>query len=163
MKDFTRGAATALFLSLLVAMPAGAAELHADRFYAGGGLGHNEVNRDDANGIQLFAGYRLPARLGQADPAIEIGIWDSGDLEVSTPAGERDASADGVWFNGVVQMPLSDSVNLLGRAGYDFGDDDGLMAGGGLGVALSECVSVRGEIVVRDNTDSLQGNFVYWF
>lgn len=163
MNDFTRCATAALSLSLLVAMPADAAELYGDRFYAGGGLSHNEVNSADGNGLQFFGGYRLPARLGAADPAVEVGYWDSGDLDVSTPSGDRDVSAEGVWVNGVVQVPLSDGVSLIGRAGYDFGDDDGLMAGGGLGVALSERISVRGEIVVRDETDSLQGNLVYWF
>lgn len=163
MRRLVRGAAATLFLSTTIALPAGAAELHSDRFYAGAGPGYNEVGNDDAIGIQFFGGYRLPARLGQAEPAIEIGYWDSGDLEVDTPSGTRDASADGLWVNGVARLPLDGPLSLLGRIGADFGDDDGLMAGGGVGVALGERLSLRGEVVVRDETDSLQGNLVYWF
>lgn len=155
-------AIVALFLAIGM-IPANAAELDADRFYGGGGIGHNELNGDSAFGYQVFAGYLFPSRGGDATPALEVGFWDSGDIDVNTPAGNRSADASGLWATGVLSVPVADRVSLFGRAGYDFGDDDGLMAGGGLGYELNSRVSLRGEIVVRDETESLQANAVYWF
>lgn len=155
-------AIVALFVAIGM-IPANAAELDPDRFYGGGGIGHNELNGDSAFGYQFFAGYLFPSGNTGATPALEVGYWDSGDIDVDTPAGERTADASGLWATGVLSVPVADRMSLIGRAGYDFGDDDGLMAGGGLGYDLNSRVTLRGEIVVRDETDSLQLNAVYWF
>lgn len=151
-----------LFLAI-AAIPSHAAELDTDRFYGGGGIGHNELNGDSAFGYQVFAGYHFPSGDGNVIPAIEVGYWDSGNIDVETPAGDRTVDATGLWATGLLTVPVADRLSLLGRAGYDFGDDDGLMAGGGLGYDLNSRVSLRGEVVVRDDTDSLQMNAVYWF
>ncbi len=58
---------------------------------------------------------------------------------------------------------LDSQFRLLGRLGVDFGDDDGLMVGAGLGYAFNRQLEVRGEYVARDNIDSLQANVVYRF
>lgn len=155
-------AIVALFLSIAMA-PAYAAEVDAERFHVGGGISHNELNGDSAFGYQAFAGYRFPSAGSDVIPAIEIGYWDSGNIDKDTPAGERTVDATGLWATGLLSVPVADRMSLFGRAGYDFGDDDGLMAGGGLGYDLNVNVSLRGEVVVRDDTDSLQLNAVYWF
>jgi len=157
-------ASTAILAALMtVSGAAAAAQLKNDRFYVGGGINDNDVDGADATGYQFFGGYELPADIGRADTAIEVGYWNSGDFDVNTPAGRRESDAEGLWANGVVSLPLSGSVDLIGRAGADFGDDDGLMAGGGLGFNLGPRVQVRGEYVVRDQTDSVQANLVYSF
>jgi hypothetical protein len=156
-----------VFVILINTVPATAhsadIEIDADRFYAGGGINRNEIDSESALGYQVFAGYQFATRFGDARPALEVGYWDSGDIDVSTPAGDREVNATGIWATGVIEVPLGDRFSLFGRAGYDFGDDDGLMGGGGLGYRFTENVSLRGEVVVRDDTDSLQANAVYWF
>lgn len=143
--------------------PALAAELEADRFYAGGGISDNEVGDEDATGYQFFGGYELPVDMGAVEPAVELGFWDSGDFHVRTPAGRVERDAEGMWANGVFSLPVAPRVDLIGRAGLSFGDDDGLMAGGGAGFELTPELDLRGEYVVRDDTDSLQANLVYRF
>jgi hypothetical protein len=91
--------------------------------------------------------------------SVEVGYMDSGDLDVNRG---RDVDAEGVWSTAVISFPLTGRLNVLGRAGLDFGDDDGFMFGGGLGYQANEKVEVRCEYVVRDNIDSLQFNVAIW-
>ena len=58
------------------------------------------------------------------------------------------------------EIPVGEKINLLARAGLDFGDDDGLMIGGGIGLPAGNKMDIRFEYVVRDNIDSLQANIV---
>lgn len=142
---------------------AAAAELEEERFYVGGGISDNEIANDSEIGHQFLVGYELPVDTGEVNTSIEVGYWDSGDVEVNTPAGRRERDVDGIWVNGVFSFEIAPRVNLLGRAGVDFGDDDGLMAGAGVGFDLSERFELRGEYVERDETDSVQANFLYRF
>ncbi len=75
-------------------------------------------------------------------------------------AGFGDEKAKGIWSTAVISVPLKGRLSVLGRAGLDFGDDDGFMFGGGLGYQANEKMEIRGEYVVRDNIDSLQVNVV---
>lgn len=131
--------------------------LRQERIYFGGGISTNDAGEsglDDGTGFQFFGGYDLPVKITGAKLAVEVGYWDSGDFD---PAG----SADGLWANGVISLHLSRSLDFLGRAGFDFGDDDGFMFGIGIGVKMNKQVEFRGEFVQRDETDSLQFNFAY--
>jgi hypothetical protein len=56
---------------------------------------------------------------------------------------------------------IAPSVELIGRLGLDFGDDDGLMAGIGVGLLLTKNFKLRLEFVQRDKVDSVQFNFVF--
>jgi hypothetical protein len=56
---------------------------------------------------------------------------------------------------------LTPSIELLARAGLDFGDDDGFMAGIGVGFNLTKSFKLRLEFVQRENVDSIQFNLVY--
>lgn len=132
--------------------------LHAEtidtkQIYFGGGIGLNDYRNDNATGFQLFAGLPIQANMGKAALAVELGYMDSGNFNGG-------ASADGIWSTAVVSYPLQDNLKLVGRAGYDFGDDDGLMLGGGLGVAVANNMDMRFEYVIRNNIDSLQANLV---
>ena len=131
--------------------------LRQERIYLGGGISNNDAGvsgLDDGTGFQFFGGYDLPVKISGAKLAVEVGYWDSGDFD---PAG----SADGLWVNGVIGLHLSRNLDLLGRAGFDFGDDDGFMIGIGIGVKMNKQLELRGEFVQRDETDSLQFNIVY--
>jgi opacity protein-like surface antigen len=152
-----------------------------DNLYFGGGIGINDADDDfgdasfgggydDATGFQVFAGYDLDYRLGKASLAAEVGYMDSGDFEqdvdVVIPGFGRiggrtiEENVDGLWTTGVISLPVG-AVNLIGRAGLDFGDDDGFMVGGGVGIDLSREWELRFEYVMRDNVDSLQANIAF--
>jgi hypothetical protein len=155
--------ATALGLAIALASGSAAAQGFDQRnLYVGGGLSFNSLSGfDDAVGFQIFAGYLFtPVGVGQISLAAEAGWMTSGDF--SAP-GQPDVSADGLWVNGVVGYPMTARFQFLGRAGMDFGDDDGLMFGIGLGYGLTSELELRAEYVVRDNINSTQVNVAYHF
>ena len=135
--------------------------LDAKQFYIGGGLGYNDIGYDEAVGFQLFAGLPIPVKMGKARLLGEVGYMDSGKFEQNLGIfGTSSAKAKGVWANAVIEVPVGKKIDLIGRAGLDFGDDDGLMIGGGIGIPAGNKMDVRFEYVVRDNIDSLQANLV---
>lgn len=106
--------------------------------------------------------------LGPVQLAVEVGYFNSGKFSETVDLGilgryKAEADAKGVWATAVGSYPLSPEFSLIGRLGIDFGDDDGLMLGAGVGYAVSQQIEVRGEYVIRDNIDSLQANIVYRF
>ena len=129
------------------------------RFFFGAGLSSNDVSgSDSAVGWQVFGGYGFGQVASNLYFDAEVGYMDTGDMERS---GRPDAKANGLWATGVARFMLTPSVELIGRAGLDFGDDDGFMAGIGAGLILTKNFKVRFEFVQRDNVDSLQFNLVY--
>lgn len=130
-----------------------------DGFYAGGGVANNTVSSENAVGFQFFGGYDFGPILGEASVMAEVGYWESGDFN----DGPGEFSVDGLWSTGVVSLPLTGHWSLLGRAGLDFGDDDGLMVGIGGSYMPVQQLELRGEIVARDNVDSFQFNALYRF
>lgn len=137
----------------------------AKQIYFGGGISSNDISyANSAVGFQIFGGLPLNLNLGKAKTAIEVGYMNSGNFDrtFNGPFGTYTASAHatGIWSTAVATLPLQNNMNLVGRLGYDFGDDDGVMFGGGLGVALANKMEVRFEYVIRDHIDSLQANLV---
>lgn len=161
----------AMALLLLVACftgSAGAQGFDTSRLYVGGGLSVNQLDGfEDATGYQLLVGYDLDYRLGSISSYVEMGYMDSGefDLQLGFP-GSVTASvsteAQGIWVTGNVVYPLNPSIDLMARAGYDGGDDDGMLLGVGLAYGLAEKYVIRAEYVVRDETESLQLNLLYF-
>lgn len=138
--------------------------------YGGFGLSLNSLGGfDDAMGWQIFGGYDLPWKLGDAKTAVEVGYMNSGEFETSItlPFGlgtyKATTEAKGIWATGVVAYPVNPQFDIIGRLGLDFGDDDGLMLGVGAGYWFNKQVSARAEYVIRSNIDSLQANLVYHF
>ncbi|MGM0593815.1 MAG: outer membrane beta-barrel protein [Pseudomonadota bacterium] len=136
--------------------------------YFGGGLSSNKLSyaSDNATGFQFFGGYELDMlKLGPLDSAVEIGYMDSGewDYRYNYWYGYADESfsASGLWSTFVVDYDFTPEFGVLARAGYDFGDDDGLMHGIGAAYRFTPELEVRGEFVMRDHIDSLQANLVY--
>jgi hypothetical protein len=159
----SRISAATITLILMTPAVANAAALEAERFYAGGGISTNDLDGEDSTGAQVFAGYELPFSLGEADTAIEVGYQDAGDFDRPRRGFRGDENISGLWTTGVASLPVADKVDLVGRIGADLGDDDGLMAGGGVGIELAPRVELRGEYVIRDRTESLQANVLYRF
>lgn len=161
---------TFLLLTATLACNTSAAEntkqttIDTKQLYFGGGLSLNDIGfGDDAVGFQIFAGMPIPIEMGKAKLMGEVGYMDTGDFDANLgpgPFGTVSQSASGLWANAVVDVPLQNNISLIGRAGLDFGDDDGIMIGGGLGFHVSNKLEIRVEYVIRDNIDSLQANFV---
>lgn len=164
---------SALAACLLVAPVVPAQEVRPDQqfgtrpYYGGVGVANNSVSgAEDAGGYQIFGGYAFDvAGLSHARVAAEGGYWKSGEFERNDLTGNQSSEfeADGAWGNAVLSYPLSEKWRLLGRAGLGVGDDDGLMVGGGLGYRADRHVELRGEVVERDNIESLQANVVFRF
>ncbi|RFA31100.1 hypothetical protein CAI21_00035 [Alkalilimnicola ehrlichii] len=150
----------ALLTCAALSTPATALAVQMTDFYAGGGITRNQLSGwDDATGFQFFGGYNLPVETGLVDLSVELGYADSGDFE----SNGQETNADGLWLTGVARYPVTPEFGILGRLGADFGDDDGLMFGIGAGYRVNVAFEIRGEYVVRDETDSLQANFVVHF
>ena len=147
---------------LLLVTQANAADLGTRQLYFGAGVGFNSINNNnyyhyndsDAVGLQLFAGLPLAAKIGSADLAVELGYMDTGDFDSGS-------SANGLWSTVAASLPLNNGLKLLGRLGYDFGDDDGVMIGAGVGFPVASSMDMRVEYVIRDHIDSLQLNLVF--
>jgi len=139
--------------------PIGAAQgFDTGKLFFGAGVSSNEVSRsDNAVGGQIFGGYTF----GEVTPKVfidaEVGYMDSGKMKRSG----GDVTANGLWANGVGRLMVAPNVELIGRLGLDFGDDDGLMAGIGVGFLVSRTIKLRLEYVQRDNVDSVQFNIVF--
>lgn len=132
--------------------------LDTSRFFFGAGASSNEVSgSDSATGFQIFGGYGF----GEVTPKVfidaEVGYMDTGKM---TRSGST-VKANGLWATGVGRLMVGPSVELIGRLGLDFGDDDGLIAGIGAGLLLTKKFKLRLEYVQRDKVDSIQFNFVF--
>jgi hypothetical protein len=139
----------------------------ANKLFYGAGLSLNEVSGSDSGtGFQIFGGYRFGEFAPKWQADVELGYMDSGNMKVEACFGpfgcvSADARAKGLWSTGVARYIVSPQVELLGRAGLDFGDDDGFMFGFGAGYNVNRNVKLRGEYVIRENIDSIQFNLVY--
>jgi hypothetical protein len=129
--------------------------LDGNKFSLGAGISTNSISgpASDEIGFQLFGAYDLSQvnLVESVKSSVEFGLMDYGFSGDST----------GIWATYVIDGPISGRFGWLGRVGYDFGDDNGLMIGGGLGWALNSKMDLRGEYVIRDDVDSLQFNFLY--
>lgn len=149
-------------LFLVATQTVAADNFDTKQIYFGGGLSVNDIDiGDKATGFQVFAGMPLPVKIGKGTLSAEVGYMDSGDFEYNVPFfGTVSESASGLWGTAVATIPLQDKVDLLGRIGYDIGDDDGIMFGFGIGLPVANKMDLRFEYVVRDNIDSIQANLV---
>jgi len=136
------------------------------RLFFGGGVSSNSADGTDNHptGFQLFGGYNFGEFAPKFQLDAEVGYMDSGKFKVNNPlgGGSVSGSAKGLWATGLVRYMVAPQWELIGRLGYDFGDDDGLMFGVGAGYILNPHWKLRGEYVVRDNINSLQFNVVWY-
>ena len=154
----------ALALAAMVFSSAAAAQgFDLKRLFFGGGVSLNSASgADDGTGFQIFGGYNFPAVARNLYVDAEAGYMDTGKLERRCTQGICDARAKGHWANGVLRYLVTPSVELIGRAGVDFGDDDGLMIGIGAGYIIGTRLKVRFELVQRDDVSSVQFNVVVY-
>ena len=156
-----------LSLSLVVLSGATVPPLMADEhqplldrnlFSIGFGISSNSIDtrkndEDDEIGFQFFGAYDLTEvnLMEGVNSSVEFGLMDYGFKRDST----------GVWASYTVDGIISGDLGWLARAGFDIGDDNGLMFGAGLGFIVDEKSELRFEYVARDEVDSWQFNFLY--
>lgn len=146
-------------IGMAMASVATAQGVDASKLFFGGGLSSNETSTtDNATGWQVFGGYGFGEVTRNLFIDAEVGYMDSGNMK---QAGRPNFKANGLWAAGVGRFLVTPSIELLGRAGLDFGDDDGLLAGIGVGFLLTKQFKLRLEFVQRDNVDSVQLNLVF--
>ena len=146
------------FIGMALSSVALAQGFETSKLFFGAGLSSNDVSgSDSATGYQIFGGYGF----GEVTPKVfidaEIGYMDTGNM--SRRGG--DVKAKGLWASGVGRLMVAQNVELIGRLGLDFGDDDGLLAGIGAGLLLTKNFKLRLEYVQRDNVNSVQFNIVF--
>ena len=158
----------AVFMSAM-SLSAQSFEFDDKQLYAGGGLSFNNPDSsflDSAMGYQFFGGYHLNDDVKIADNiglAAEVGYTNSGDFCPDNVTCFGSASVGGLWANALFDYAIDGKISALGRAGLDFGDDDGLMFGIGGGYKIDDKLSARLEYVMRDHYSSFQANVVYDF
>jgi len=157
-----------LFSSATMAAEGGSITFQASSFYIGGGLGFNSHAGGRSTGFQILGGYEFSGRLnGDILSALELGYMDTGKFETKNlnngATTTSNQEAKGVWLNYVGSYPMGNRVEGLWRLGIDFGDDDGLMAGAGMGYNFNRHWSLRSEYVVREAVNSFQFNLLYGF
>jgi hypothetical protein len=153
-------AAVSLMAMSFGAMAAPADGFNPDNLFFGAGISINDApGLDEGTGYQFFGGYEFGQVAKNVNLDLEVGFWDSGDL--CDGIGIIDCEADGLWANAVGRFAVAQDVELIGRAGLDFGDDDGLMLGVGAGLILNKQSTLRLELVERDDISSIQLNYVY--
>lgn len=146
-------------IGMALSSVAAAQGVDTSRLFFGAGVSSNDVSgSDNAVGGQIFGGYGFGEVTRNVLIDAEIGYMDTGKMK---RGGGGDVKANGLWANGVGRLIIAPSVELIGRLGLDFGDDDGLMAGIGVGFLLTKNVKLRLEFVQRDSVNSVQFNFVF--
>ncbi|MDQ2070299.1 outer membrane beta-barrel protein [Natronospira bacteriovora] len=166
MKKIHLGLAAAAGLMLSTSVMADGFEFDQSNMYFGGGVSNNSVSGfDSAFGFQVFGGYNFGEIFGvdQLDFIVEAGFMNTDDFEANTFFGTVTTSHSGLWTTGGVAYRFNPDWSFFGRAGLDFGDDDGFMIGGGAAYHLNENLELRGELVERDNITSVQFNVAYHF
>jgi hypothetical protein len=163
-----------VFFSILMIFSSAAAAqgssvtINTSSFYLGGGLGFNGHAGGRSVGYQFLGGYEFAAKLnGDISSAIELGYMDTDNFDTKTlPEGVTSSTpreAKGMWLNYVGSYPIGNKVEGLWRLGLDFGDDDGIMAGAGMGYNFNRHWALRSEYVIRESVDSFQFNLLYGF
>ena len=114
------------------------------RLFFGGGLSSNSISgADNATGFQLFGGYNFGEFAPKFQVDAEVGYMDSGKFKKNVFGVTVEDKAKGLWGTGVARYMITPQVELIGRLGYDFGDDDGLMAGLGAGYIVNPHLKLR--------------------
>ena len=157
-----------LFSSAAAAAQGGSITLQTSSFYLGGGLGFNAYAGGRSVGYQFLGGYEFAGKLnGDISTAIELGYMDTDNFEsknLNTGAtSSSNQEAKGMWLTVVESFPISQRVEGIARLGLDFGDDDGIMVGAGMGYNFNRHWALRSEYVIREAVDSFQFNLLYGF
>ena len=154
-----------LIIMLINSSHLAAEPLETDNFYVGTGVSFNTLSAfGSATGIQIFGGYDMDVLFnGDIDAALEIGYMDSGTFDDFGSSSKFIGSnkAKGMWLSMPFRVAINRRLDTLMRIGADFGDDDGVIVGAGLGYNMGSKAAFRIEYVVRDHINGLQFNVLF--
>jgi opacity protein-like surface antigen len=135
--------------------------------YAGFGLSVNRVDTPfkgsdskTASGLQGFMGYNF-GRVDSITAAAEVGYSQTSDFYSTF-----NSDVGGLWLAGLIKSPLPNAdqrLQLLGKAGYDLGDDSGIFLGLGAEFSFNPVVALRAEYLNKDAITSYQVNVIVNF
>jgi len=154
------------FLAIGLSSVASAQSFDTRNLFFGGGLSQNKISGGSGSGMgfQAFGGYTFGQVAPQMRVDAEVGYQDA---KVKSPCvnvpifgciGGGDVHVKGLWATGVARYRVAPNIDLIGRAGLDFGDDDGFMYGIGAGYLLNRNSQLRLEYVVRQNVNIVSGH-----
>ncbi len=131
----------------------------AGKLYLGGGFNQNVIDSpwggsEDATGFTLFGGMYFDNSIQGLNSSVEIGYNDTEDFYDNS-----DTDIKGPWAAVVGEKFLPEvdpRLSVLGRIGIDFGDDDGLLLGAGVGFHPVEKVGLRAEFINKDASSVYQ-------
>src|SRR5437899_13070367 len=111
-------------VAMLFSSAAAAQGFDLRRLFFGAGVGQNMVSGlDNGTGFQVFGGYNFPAIARNFYVDAEAGYMDTGKLKATGCTGSScNATASGSWGSAVASYMVAPHVEVLGRAGYDFGE-----------------------------------------
>ena len=149
---------------MFLTLTANAEGIDTKGFYLGGGLGFNSLpGFGSARGFQFLGGYEFDFKINEdISTAVEVGYMDSGKFD-RINSNNKTSAVQGVWASAVEMVPVSNRVDVIGRLGYDFGDDDGLLLGAGMQYKFNTKAALRMEYVARENVNGLQVNVLVKF
>ena len=148
------------FMAASLSSPVLGHQFDSQHLYGGVGLTFNTAGPGNATGVQVFGGYDLNVTINDdIATAVEVGYMDSGDFD-GLVGGSIDG-AQGIWAALVAETPVNQKIDARVRVGLDFGDDDGLLVGAGLGYHFSQQAELRLDYVVRDHINGLQFNVLF--
>lgn len=143
-------------------------------YYIGVGITGSEPDDDDnfkgAAGFQIYGGYMLEQKIADVvNISIEFGYHDTGDFDGANKIVNGNVVNDpsfndaGVWVSGVFSYNIVEDFDIQGTIGVDFGDDDGLLIGGGVVYHLTDRVNLNLALIGRSESTSGQFNVTYQF
>lgn len=147
-----------LLLSLLLTHQVSAEDgIQLERLGFGGGFGSASVSEftESKSVIQLYATYRTDGMYGMGSDSYSLSA-ELGYIDVS------DTSRDGFWLTPMVAWHATDRIDMLFRAGLEYGDDLGVVFGAGVSYQLERNMAVRLELVEHPNASTFQVNVVYY-
>jgi hypothetical protein len=148
-----------LFLLLIwLAGPVLAGEgVQLERLGFGGGFGSTTVPEfsETKSAVQIYATYRTDGMYGMGSKNLSLSA-ELGYIDVS------DTPRDGFWLTPVVAWHATDLIDLLFRAGLEYGDDIGGVVGAGVSYQLERNMAVRLEYTKHPNANTVQLNVVYY-
>jgi hypothetical protein len=128
-----------------------------ERLGFGGGFGSTTVPEftEVKTAIQLYTSYRTDGMYGMSSERFSYSA-ELGYIDVS------DTPRDGFWLTPLVAYHATDMIDLLFRAGLEYGDDIGAVYGAGISYQLERNMAVRLEYVEHPYAKTLQVNVIYY-
>lgn len=147
-----------------------------NKYYVGAGMGINSTQGfGETAGYQVFGGYCLDFNFKspRSRTSVEVGYMNSGDFQKDedifannpnrSSIVEVNKSYSSAWLAGLAEYKFDNKMHIMGRVGFDAGDQTGILFGGGAGYNVTKYAQIRAEYVLHNEVDSFQLNWISEF